>query len=41
LVQVDATDEQERAHDVLHEHGGHSIRYFGRWAITTYDDDTH
>jgi hypothetical protein len=41
LVMVDGTTEQERAHAVLREHGGHSMRYFGRWAITTYDDDTH
>jgi hypothetical protein len=38
LVMVDGMTEQERAHAVLHEHGGHSMRYFGRWAITTYDD---
>jgi hypothetical protein len=41
LVMVDGMDEQQRAHDVLHEHGGHSIRYFGRWAITSYDGDAH
>ena len=39
LVMVDGMAEQERAHAVLREHGGHSMRYFGRWAITTYDDD--
>jgi hypothetical protein len=39
LVMVDGMAEQERAHAVLHEHGGHAMRYFGRWAITTYDDD--
>ena len=38
LVLVDGAAEQERAHAVLHEHGGHSMRYFGRWAITTYDE---
>ena len=41
LVMVDGMAEQQRAHDVLREHGGHSMRYFGRWAITTYDEDTH
>jgi hypothetical protein len=41
LVMVDGMAEQERAHIVLREHGGHAMRYFGRWAITTYDDDTH
>jgi hypothetical protein len=41
LVMVHGMDEQERAHAVLREHGGHSMRYFGRWAITTYDEETH
>jgi hypothetical protein len=41
LVKVHGMAEQERAHVVLREHGGHSMRYFGRWAITTYDDETH
>jgi len=41
LVMVDGMAEQDRAHAVLHEHGGHAMRYFGRWAITSYDDDTH
>jgi hypothetical protein len=41
LVMVDGMAEQQRAHDILHEHGGHSIRYFGRWTIRTYDEDTH
>jgi hypothetical protein len=41
LVMVDGMAEQDRAHAVLREHGGHSMRYFGRWAITTYDDETH
>jgi len=40
LVMVDGMAEQDRAHAVLHEHGGHAMRYFGRWAVTTYDDDT-
>ena len=39
LVMVDGMAEQERAHAVLHEHGGHAMRYFGRWAITSYEDD--
>ena len=41
LVMVDGMVEQDRAHAVLREHGGHAMRYFGRWAITTYDDETH
>src|SRR5688500_15677938 len=39
LVMVDGMAEQERAHAVLREHGGHAMRYFGRWAITSYEDD--
>jgi hypothetical protein len=38
LVMVDGMAEQERAHAVLREHGGHAMRYFGRWTITTYED---
>lgn len=41
LVMVDGMAEQERAHAVLREHGGHAMRYFGRWAITSYGDDVH
>ena len=41
LVMVDGMVEQERAHAVLREHGGHSMRYFGRWATTTYEGDAH
>jgi hypothetical protein len=41
LVMVDGMAEQDRAHAVLHEHGGHAIRYFGRWTITSYDGDPH
>ena len=41
LVMVDGMAEQDRAHAVLHEHGGHAMRYFGRWAITSYEDDAH
>jgi hypothetical protein len=41
LVMVDGMAEQERAHAVLHEHGGHAMRYFGRWAITSYEGDAH
>ena len=39
LVMVDGMAEQDRAHAVLREHGGHAMRYFGRWTITTYEDD--
>ncbi len=41
LVMVDGMAEQDRAHAVLREHGGHAMRYFGRWAITSYEGDTH
>jgi hypothetical protein len=41
LVMVDGMAEQDRAHAVLREHGGHAMRYFGRWTITTYEDDAH
>jgi hypothetical protein len=41
LVMVDGMAEQERAHAVLREHGGHAMRYFGRWAITSYEGDAH
>ena len=41
LVMVDGMAEQERAHAVLREHGGHAMRYFGRWAITSYEGDVH
>jgi hypothetical protein len=39
LVMVDGMAEQDRAHAVLREHGGHAMRYFGRWTVTTYEDD--
>ncbi len=41
LVMVDGMAELERAHAVLREHGGHAMRYFGRWAITSYEGDAH
>ena len=41
LVMVNGMAEQDRAHAVLREHGGHAMRYFGRWAITSYEGDAH
>ena len=41
LVMVHGMAEQDRAHAVLREHGGHAMRYFGRWAITSYEGDPH
>ena len=40
-VMVDGMDEQERAREVLSQHGGHAIRYFGRWTITSLEGDAH
>ncbi len=34
LVMVDGMAEQERAHTVLREHGGHAMRYYGENTIT-------
>ena len=25
----------------LREHGGHAMRYFGRWTITSFEGDAH
>lgn len=43
LVFVAVHDDAERTqvHDILLEHGGHSMRYFGHWTITTLDGGTH
>jgi hypothetical protein len=41
LVLVHGDVEQDRAHAVLHQHGGHAMHYFGRWAITTLEGDAH
>jgi hypothetical protein len=41
MVLVHDNAERDRARAVLREHGGHAMRYFGRWAITTYEGDTH
>ena len=41
MVMVNGMAEQDRAHAVLREHGGHAMRYFGRWAITTLEGDAH
>ncbi len=37
-VRVHGDDELERARSILNGHGGHAMRHFGRWAITTIDD---
>jgi hypothetical protein len=41
LVLVDDNAERDRAHAVLREHGGHAMRYFGRWTIATLEGDAH
>ena len=41
LVLVHGDVEQERAHAVLRQHGGHAMHYFGRWTITTLEGDAH
>lgn len=41
LVAVHDDAERVRVHDILREHGGHSMRYFGHWTITTLDGGTH
>ena len=41
LVLVHGDAEQDRAHAVLRQHGGHAMHYFGRWTITTLEGDAH
>jgi hypothetical protein len=41
LVSVHDDVEQHRAHDILRQHGGHSMRYFGRWRVAKLADDAH
>jgi hypothetical protein len=41
LVMVHGDVEQERAHAVLRQHGGHAMHYFGRWAIRTLEGEAH
>jgi hypothetical protein len=41
LVAVHDDAERTRVHEILREHGGHSMRYFGHWTITTLEGGTH
>ena len=41
LVPVQGEAEQHRAHEILRQHGGHMMRYFGRWAVRKLEDDLH
>lgn len=40
-VLVHGDGEQSRVRAILSQHGGHAMRYFGRWAITTLEGDAH
>lgn len=41
LVPVEGDAERDRAHEILRQHGGHAMSYFGRWTITTLEGDAH
>jgi hypothetical protein len=41
MVEARGDAEQKLAHDVLRQHGGHNMTYFGRWTITTLESDAH
>ena len=41
FVAVHDDAERERVHDILRDHGGHSMRYFGHWTITILDGGSH
>lgn len=41
LVTVHGDAERAQVHDILREHGGHSMRYFGHWTITTLEGGSH
>jgi hypothetical protein len=36
-VPVAGDDERRRVRDILRDHGGHWIRHFGHWTITSLD----
>jgi hypothetical protein len=38
MVLVHNDGERDRAEEALRTHGGHAMRYFGRWSVTTYED---
>jgi hypothetical protein len=35
FVPVEGDDERLRVRDILRDHGGHSIRHYGHWTITS------
>ncbi len=37
FVPIPGAEARQRARDVLRDHGGHAIRYFGHWTITPLD----
>jgi hypothetical protein len=41
MVEAHGEAEQKLARDVLRQHGGHNMTYFGRWTITTLESDAH
>lgn len=41
VVLVDGDAERDRAHAIPRKHGGHSMKYFGKWTITTREGDAH
>jgi hypothetical protein len=38
MVLVHNDEERDRAEEALRTHGGHAMRYFGRWSVTSYED---
>lgn len=38
MVLVHNDRERNTAEELLRAHGGHAMRYFGRWSVTTYED---
>jgi hypothetical protein len=37
MVNVEKDEDRMRVRDILREHGGHSIRHYGHWTITSLD----
>ncbi len=38
MVLVHNDGERDRAEELLRAHGGHAMRYYGRWSVTNYED---
>ena len=41
LVAVNNDAERDQVREILRDHGGHSMRYFGHWTIITLDGGAH